>query len=146
MNRNNQLLIAGCLSILASIFHICFIFGGADWYLFFGAGEKMAQLAAAGDPYPTIVTLVIASVLAVWGLYAFSGAGLILKLPFIKTCLVIITAVYLVRGIAGLIISFVPTDPVVYQSSIIVWILGSVICCIIGVYYLLGTLKLWKQF
>ncbi|WP_340681021.1 hypothetical protein [Paraglaciecola sp.] len=146
MKRNNQLLIAGCSSILASIFHICFIFGGSDWYLFFGAGERMAQLAAEGDSYPTIITLVISSLLAVWGLYAFSGAGLILKLPFIKTCLVIITVFYLVRGIAGLIVPFVTTDPMAYQNSIAVWIIGSVICCIIGVYYLLGTLKLWRSF
>ncbi len=93
MQRNGLLVIAGCLSIFAALLHISCIFGGPDWYLFFGAGEKMAKMAAAGDIYPTIVTLIIAAVLSVWGLYAFSGAGLIVKLPFLKTCLVLITAV-----------------------------------------------------
>ncbi|MGB3725410.1 MAG: hypothetical protein WA981_06555 [Glaciecola sp.] len=146
MERNYQLVIAGGLSFLASLLHIACIFGGPDWYLFFGAGDRMAQLASVGDPYPTMVTLVIACVLAGWGLYAWSGAGLIFKLPFLKTCLVLITAVYLVRGIAGLFAPFLTSDPVVHQNSTTFWLVSSVICCIYGTYYLLGTKKLWRQF
>lgn len=145
MQRNNQLFIAGCLSFIASLLHVACIFGGPDWYLFFGAGERMAQLAATGDPYPTIVTLVIASILAGWGLYAWSGAGVIFKLPLLKTCLVLITAVYLIRGIAGLFAPFVTSDPVVHQNSVSFWLISSVICCIYGTYYMLGTKKLWQQ-
>jgi len=144
MQRNKKLIIAGCLSFIASLLHIACIFGGPDWYLFFGAGERMAQLAAAGDPYPTKATLVIASILAGWGLYAFSGAGLIFKLPLLKTCLVLITAVYLIRGVAGLFAPFVTSDPVVHQNSITFWVVSSVICCIYGIYYLLGTKQLWR--
>lgn len=145
MERNNQLIIAGCLSFIASLLHVACIFGGPDWYLFFGAGERIAELAAAGDPYPTIATLIIASILAVWGLYAFSGAGIIVKLPLLKTCLVLITIVYLVRGIAGLFAPFVTSDPVFQQNSVTFWLVSSVICCIYGTYYLLGTKKLWRQ-
>jgi hypothetical protein len=145
MQRNNKLIIAGSLSFLASLLHIACIFGGADWYLFFGAGERMAQLASAGDSYPTIVTLAISSILAGWGLYAWSGAGLIVKLPLLKTCLVLITAVYLVRGVVGLFAPFLTSDPVVHQNSISFWIVSSAICCIYGTYYLLGTKKLWRQ-
>ena len=70
MQWNKQLFIAGCLSYIASLLHLACIFGGPEWYLFLGAGEKMAQLAVAGDPYPTKVTLGIAAILAAWGLYA----------------------------------------------------------------------------
>ena len=77
MTRNKPLIVGGCLSVLAALLHISCIFGGPEWYLFFGAGQKMANLAAAGDPYPTIATLVIATILVGWGLYAFSGAGII---------------------------------------------------------------------
>ena len=78
MYKNNQLIIAGSLSILAALLHISCIIGGPDWYLFFGAGQRMAQLAAQGDPYPTIATLVIALILTGWGLYAFSCASIII--------------------------------------------------------------------
>lgn len=146
MQRNKTLIIAGCLSFIASLLHIACIFGGPDWYLFFGAGEQMAQMAAAGDPYPTIATLVIASILAGWGLYAFSGAGLIVKLPFLKTCLVLITAAYLIRGVAGLFAPFVTSDPMVHHNSVTFWIVSSIICCIYGTYYLLGTKQVWRSF
>jgi hypothetical protein len=145
MKKNNLLITAGCLSFIASLLHIACIFGGPDWYLFFGAGERMAELAAAGDPYPTIVTFIISAILAGWGLYAFSGAGIIFKLPLLKTCLVLITAVYLIRGVAGLFAPFVTSDPVVHQNSITFWLVSSVICCIFGIYYLLGTRKLWLK-
>ncbi len=145
MQRNYQLIIAGILSFFASLLHIACIFGGPDWYLFFGAGERMAQLSSAGDPYPTIVTIAISSILAVWGLYAWSGAGLIVKLPLLKTCLVLITAVYLVRGVVGLFAPFLTSDPVVHQNSMTFWVVSSVICCVYGMYYLLGTKKLWRE-
>ena len=77
MHKNNQLIIAGSLSILAALLHIGCIFGGPDWYLFFGAGQRMAQLAAQGDPYPTIVTLAIASILGIFpDASAFSNHGI----------------------------------------------------------------------
>jgi hypothetical protein len=146
MQRNKKLVVAGCLSFIASLLHLACIVGGPDWYLFFGAGERMAQMAAAGEPYPTIVTLIIASILASWGIYAFSGAGLIFRLPLLKTCLVLITAVYLIRGVAGLFAPFVTSNPVVHQNSITFWIVSSIICCIYGIYYLLGTKQLWRSF
>ena len=127
MYKNNQLIIAGSLSILAALLHISCIIGGPDWYLFFGAGQRMAQLAAQGDPYPTIATLVIALILTGWGLYAFSGAGIIIKLPLLKTCLALITAIYFLRGIAGLIGPFLTSDPVVHQNSITFWLVSSII-------------------
>ena len=145
MHKNNQLIIAGSLSILAALLHISCIFGGPDWYLFLGAGQRMAQLAAQGDPYPTIATLAIASILTGWSLYAFSGAGIIVKLPLLKSCLVLITAIYLLRGIAGLVGPFLTSAPVVHQNSITFWLVSSIICCIYGTFYLLGTVKLWRQ-
>lgn len=145
MSKNTELIIAGSLSILAALLHISCIFGGPDWYLFFGAGERMAQLAAQGDPYPTVVTLVITAILTGWGLYAFSGAGVIVKLPLLKVCLVLITAIYLLRGIAGLVGPFLTSHPAVHQNSITFWVVSSIVCCIYGTFYLLGTIKLWPQ-
>ncbi|GGP50750.1 hypothetical protein GCM10009347_17200 [Shewanella algicola] len=144
MQKNSLLVIAGCLSLFAALLHISCIFGGPDWYSFFGAGENMAQMAAAGDTYPTIVTLIIAAMLCVWGLYAFSGAGLIVKLPLLKTCLVLITAVYLIRGLAGLIVPFFTSAPEIHQNSMAFWLVRSIVCCIYGIYYLLGTRQLWR--
>jgi hypothetical protein len=53
------LIIGGWLSVLAALLHIACIFGGPDWYRFFGAGEGMARAAARGDLRPTLITLAI---------------------------------------------------------------------------------------
>jgi hypothetical protein len=145
MTRNRPLIIGGYLSFVAALLHISCIFGGPEWYRFFGAGERMATLAAAGDPYPTIATLVIAGILVGWGLYALSGAGIIFKLPLLKTCLVLITTVYLVRGVAGLIGPFFTDDPVVHQNSMTFWIISSLTCCVYGLFYLYGTKTLFAN-
>ena len=142
MSRNKPLIIGGCLSFIAALLHLGCIFGGPDWYLFFGAGERMALLAAQGDPHPTIVTLVIATILTVWGLYALSGAGIIFKLPLLKTGLVLITCVYLARGFLGLISPILTSSPLIHQNSMTFWVISSIICCIFGAFYLVGTAKL----
>ena len=92
------LIAGGALSFGAAALHLAIIVGGPDWYRFFGAGEAMARLAARGDPRAAITTLGIAVVLSLWGLYALSGAGLIRRLPLLRTCLVLISAAYLLRA------------------------------------------------
>lgn len=76
MQRSNSFLVAGAaMSALAALLHLGCIVFGPPWYRFLGAGEEMAQLAASGHWYPTVVTLVIATILALWSLYALSGLG-----------------------------------------------------------------------
>jgi len=144
MRENNLLKISAGMSFVASLLHLACIFGGPEWYRFFGAGERMAQLAEAGDSYPTIVTSMISGILVVWGLYALSGAGVIFKLPLLKTTLTLITAVYLIRGVVGFFLPFITSDPVVHQNSITFWLVSSVVCCVFGTFYLLGTIRLWR--
>ena len=99
MAANRFLIAGGILSAGASLLHLGVIIGGPDWYRFFGAGEGMARMAEQGSWTPTVITLGIASVLAVWSAYAFSGAGVIPRLPLIRTALVLISGVYLLRGL-----------------------------------------------
>lgn len=139
MNKFPFLLTGGCLSIIAALFHIAVIFGGPKWYIYFGAGQKMADMAARGMAYPAIVTLLIAGILAAWGLYAFSGAGLLPKLPFLKFCLVAISVVYLLRGLLPfLIMPFFP------NLSGAFWLVTSAICASIGTFYAIGTYGLFR--
>lgn len=137
-------IIAAIMSFSAALAHIMIIIGGAKWYRFFGAGERMAKLAEAGSIRPTLITLTIAAVLAVWGLYALSGAGVIIKLPLLQLALCLITFIYLLRGVAGLILPFVSHHPAIKQNSIAFWLISSVICCIVGLFYLLGLINHWE--
>ncbi len=111
---------------------------GPDWYRFFGAGEQMARMAAAGHWYPTVASLVIASILSAWALYALSGAGVIRKLPLLRLALCAITAVYLMRGTV-----FMFLMPYFPGNSLTFWITSSAICLGFGVVYLIGLRQVW---
>ena len=67
MNASNQLIIAAVFSFTAALLHIAIIFGGANWYRLFGAGEGMAKMAESGSFYPIVVTAIIACILTLWG-------------------------------------------------------------------------------
>lgn len=137
---NTPLLIAACLSAIAALLHVGIVFGGAPWYRFFGAGERMASAAAAGSVYPAIVTLGIATVLALWSAYALSGAGVIQALPWRKLALCIITAIYLLRGLAIVpLLVFAPSQ----STPFLVW--SSLICILYGAVHLLGLRQAWQH-
>jgi membrane-bound acyltransferase YfiQ involved in biofilm formation len=141
---NRALLIAGTLSILAAILHIAVIFGGPDWYRFFGAGEEMAQMAEQGQLYPIIVTLFIVGILTTWGLYAYSGAKYIRRLPFLRLCLVLITVVYCIRGVYGFFVPVFFDHPYVQDLGPAFWVWSSTICLLIGLTHLFGVRQSWQ--
>lgn len=60
----------------------------------------MAQMAEQGLWYPSVVTAIIVVILAIWTLYGLSGAKAIIKLPLLKFVLVVISFIYLTRGVA----------------------------------------------
>lgn len=137
---NTWLIAAAALSFVASLLHVAIVFGGAPWYRFFGAGEKMASAAEAGHAYPAIVTLGIAITLALWATFALSGAGLIPPLPLLKWGLITITAIYLVRSIAIIpLLLFARAQ----ATPFLVW--SSVICIGYGAVHLVGIMQIWHQ-
>jgi hypothetical protein len=137
---NRFLIAGGALSALAALLHIGCIVFGAPWYRALGAGEQMAQMALIGHWYPTTATLVITAVLAVWSLYAFSGAGVIRKLPLTRWVLCAITGVYLLRGTA-----FVLLMPYFPDSSTAFWLISSGICLVFGIVHLIGVKQTWPR-
>lgn len=137
---NIYLLISGTLSAIAALLHLGCIYFGASWYRFFGAGEEMALLADQGSYQPTIVTLGIFSILSLWSLYAFSAAGIIFRLPFIRLVLILITLIYSVRGIAGFFLVFSPLG-----RSPEFWVWSSLICLVFGVFHMLGLKLQWTK-
>lgn len=137
----NRFLVAGAtLSALAALLHVGCIAFGAPWYRFFGAGEQMAQLAIAGSWYPVGVTLAIAGVLGGWSLYALSGAGVVRRLPLLRSVLCAVTAVYLLRGII-----FVPFAGEFPGRSATFWWWSSAICLAIGLVHLVGLRQVWSR-
>ncbi len=135
---NVFLIVAGTLSAVAAILHLGCIYFGASWYRFFGAGEQMALLSEQGSIQPTLITSLIVLVLSIWSMYAFSAAGVIFKLPLIRLALVLITLIYLARGIAGF---FLINSPMGRSPEF--WIWSSAICLSFGIVHLIGLKQQW---
>ncbi|MCG8156781.1 hypothetical protein JMY81_05365 [Brenneria goodwinii] len=137
---NALLIVAAGLSAIAAVLHVVIIIGGASWYRFFGAGERMASAAAAGQWYPPLVTAIIAFILTIWGLYALSGAGVLQKLPMLKPALCAITAVYLLRGLAIFPRLVIEPDQIALFD---IW--SSLICLVYGAVHLCGLVQVWRR-
>jgi hypothetical protein len=135
---NPWLVAGGILSALAAILHLAVIAGGPDWYRFVGAGEEMARMAERGLLRPALITIAIAAILAIWSAYAFAGAGLLPRLPLMRTALVAITAVYLLRGLA--LVPLALLRPALVDSFAL-W--SSLIVLAYGIVHASGTYRAW---
>jgi hypothetical protein len=140
MTNSSVLILAAALSGLAALAHVGVVIGGPAWYRFFGAGEGMAQLAANGSWYPAVVTLGIATVLAVWSAYALSAAGFLPALPFVRLVLIAVTAIYLLRGIAGFVLAVAAPG----ANGPTFWIWSSAICLVFGAVHAIGLAGRWQ--
>ncbi len=137
---NVFLIVAGILSAVAAILHLGCIYFWAPWYRFFGAGEQMALLSEQGSSQPTLITSGIVLVFSIWSMYAFSAAGITFRLPLIRLALILITIIYLTRGVVGffLINSTMGRSPEF-------WVWSSVICLSFGVVHLIGLKQQWSS-
>ena len=108
----------------------------------------MAQLAARGSTYPTVVTAGIAVTLGIWALYALSGARVIRRLPFLRLALVLIAAVYLTRGALGVPVVLLAEDPYAKElkAKMTFMFLSSALCVCLGLCYAVGATSVWGRF
>ncbi|WP_027721359.1 hypothetical protein [Maridesulfovibrio zosterae] len=89
----------GTICFLIAILHVVIIIVGPKAYRYFGAGEDLSSLAEKNSAIPTMVTAFIATVLAIFGMYAFSGAGEFRPMPFMGPILIMIGSIFSIRGL-----------------------------------------------
>lgn len=140
------LLLGGIGCVLAALLHVAIIFGGPDWYRFFGAGEHAAQQAAAGEWSIGLTTAGIAAILLLWGVYAIAVARGVRRLPLTKTVLGIVAAVFLLRGLLGLPAALWAHGPEVDALRLRMGfvVITSAISLALGLCYLHGLIQLWR--
>ncbi len=146
MQSNHALIAAGSAVLLGALLHIAIIFGGPGWYEFLGAPAGLVAMVSSGSLRPAISCVIIGAVLLVCAAYAYSGAGLIRKLPGLRLVLGLIGTGLVVRGI-----SFVPI--VMWQPHLLSGICGkcqdvnsfvlvtSAMCLLVGIGYLAGAFR-----
>jgi hypothetical protein len=140
IDRIPWLAIGGALSLAAALAHLACIAGGPDWYRALGAGEGMARAVERGALRPHLITAAIAALLGIWAAYAFSGAGMIGRLPLLKVALVLITTIYLLRGLVLLRPSMLGRPDL--SSTFLVW--SSLIVLVLGLIHAIGMWRAWN--
>jgi hypothetical protein len=137
------LILAGALSVGVALLHVACILVGPEAYRYFGAGERLASLAAAGSPVPALITAAFALVFMICGLYGFAGAGLAPRLPLLRTGLIAMGAVYALRGLfLPLEIRALLVKPGLIPSRELVF---SAVSLVIGLAYLAGVMIHWRE-
>lgn len=141
ISPSNLLCAAGLISFGIAALHIFITTAGPKAYDYFGAGEDIVMMVRKGSVIPTLLTIFIAGIFAVFGLYAFSAAGLFHDLPLRGPLVVIIGILYTLRGAA----IFFQLERSGSNSEIEPReILFSLISFTAGVCYLTGSYWNWK--
>ena len=137
---NKWLLSAGFITALISILHIGIVIGGAEWYIFFGAGSEMAKQSEAGMIEPAITTLGIAFILGLVSLFTFIAAKRKGKLPMINFLLYGFAVVMIIRGLVGLPLVYLVAHPYFNELAArpLFMIVSSLFCLSLGSIYLVG--------
>lgn len=95
-------------------------------------------MAERGSPRPALITLAIVALLAASSAYALSGAGRIRRLPLLRTGLVVITAVYLLRGLV--LVPILAMNG--WRADSFTW-WSSLIVLTYGIVHAAGTIRAW---
>jgi hypothetical protein len=144
-HANRYLICSGLAALAAGVLHLAIVFGGPAWYAFFRAPEPIVRMAGAGALYPTIFCLVVAALLVLCAAYAFSGAGLLRPLPFLRTGLVFVGSVFILRGVVFIPLLFLRPDVLARVCNCngidTFLIVSSVICLATGIGYVVGSRK-----
>ena len=128
------LILGSGASFLIAVLHLALVFK-PQWYRYFGADE-LVQLYEQGSPFTVLVTSGLTLMFAAWGAYALSGAGVIRQLPLLRTVLISIGVIYVLRGLllpselAKVLQSGYPVRFVIFST-------GSLVT---GLLYLIGSL------
>jgi hypothetical protein len=129
------LTLGGVLNLGVALAHVAIPFFGAPAYRYFGAGEEMATWAEQGSPLPGAITFGLAIVFAVFGLYAFSAAGAIRRLPLLTPGVLAVGSIYTLRGSLGVPASILMPDK---STPLAASVAFSLVALAIGLLYLVG--------
>ena len=98
-----MLKLGGYINLLIAIAHIVALLWADKMFEVTGIEKEMAELAQTHSLLPYLLTIFVAIVFFIFGLYGLSADNKFRQLPFLKTVIFTIAGIYLLRGIGELI-------------------------------------------
>ncbi len=138
VSRQNPLLvIGGYFSLAFAVFQLSGIWWPVSAIRYFGGPVQLREERPLAYG---LLCLVVSVIVAVFGLYALSGAGKIRRLPLLRTALTVATSIYLLRGL--LIIPQIPF--VLKHPDLVLFLIFSLISLCVGIIHLGGLVRLFR--
>jgi hypothetical protein len=138
-NTNYYLFCGGIFSTAFALFQLSAIFWPTELVAYFGGPKNMQSTNLFGYAALCILVGIMA---ATAGLYAISGAGKIRRLPLLRTVLIFVTVIYLLRGLAFISdIIMIRENP---DKDLTHFFIFSLIALCIGMIHLTGLIKLLR--
>ena len=145
MNQSNRttniyLQIGGLFLLAFSIFQVCGVFLPPSIIIYFGGPVK---LQAENPTLFALLCVFLAAIIAVIGLYDLSGAGKFRRLPLLRTVLVVVATVFILRGLFIIpILKIMFAHP---ESNVFRFLVFSMIALGVGLIHLVGVIRLFKH-
>jgi hypothetical protein len=134
-----MLKLGGYINIVIAIGHIVGLFWADKMFEVTGIGKEMTELAQSHSSLPYLLTIFVAIIFLIFGLYGLSAANKFRQLPFLKPIIFTVAGIYLLRGIGELFF-----DLGKQQANQFLEVTYSLIAVFIGLLFLVGGLKKWK--
>ena len=133
-----MLKLGGYINLVIAVGHIVGLIWADKMFEVTGVGEKMMEHAQIHSSLPYVLTIFVAVVFSIFGLYGLSADGKFRRLPFLKPVIFLIAGIYLSRGFVGLIMGKIQ------EISSIAQTMYSLIAVAIGLLFLIGGMRKWK--
>jgi hypothetical protein len=135
------LILAGLLAFATAVFQFALTFA-PSWSLYLGAPEFIIFNVVLRYA----VSFTAAVVFAVFGLYAFSGAGIVGRPPLLRWVLLAIAVIFTIRGLIVIPLVLNPTASTQYLiEPAPQHVVSSLVALFIGVVYLIGVVGRWPE-
>ena len=134
-----MLKLGGYINLLIAVGHLIGLIWAEQMFEVTGIEKEMNELAQIHSLLPYALTVFVAIVFFIFGLYGLSADGKFRKLPFLKLGIFGIAGIYVFRGIGELIF-----DISKQEASPMTETIYSLIALGIGLLFLFGGLKKWK--
>lgn len=138
LKLGDMLELTGYINIIIAIMHLLGLAWAKQMFRITGIEKEMNRLAQIHTALPVLLTVFVAILFFIFGLYGLSAAGRFPELPFMKAAIFVIAGIYLLRGVLELALNARR-----HISQFSAEALFSFLALAIGLLFLTGGLRTW---
>jgi len=132
-----MLKLGGYINIFIAVLHIIGLIWADKMFEVTGIGKEMSKLAQIHSSLPYFLTIFVAIIFFIFGLYGLSADNKFRQLPFLKLGIFLIAGIYLLRGLGELVIAIIQAGNITTETFY------SFFAFTIGLLFLIGGLEKW---